>query len=101
MLILPLQSAYQCAWCYLQRLHSSWRELLGAQRDSTPDRERQSDKDSSGGEESGTEGEEEEGQVCGPEKQLESAITVYFRRVCSRQDMTPIAEVTRTYCSQT
>ena len=27
------------------------------------------------------------------EKQLESAITVYLRRVCAQQDMTPIIKV--------
>lgn len=37
----------------------------------------------------------EEGQVCNQmaEKQLESAITVYLRRVCHYQDITPMMKV--------
>ena len=88
----------------------------GTTRQSTPEKERQSDQSSSGEEEErgresetgsdedvDTEEEGEEGQVCGQvaEKQLESAITVYLRRVCSRQDMAPITKVTHTFTSQT
>ena len=36
-----------------------------------------------------------EGQICKQmsEKQLESAISVYLRRVCSHQDFTPMMKV--------
>ena len=82
---------------YLQQLHGLWRELFGVPTAATPDKERQVSlgKGSSAG--SGEEGEEGEGggQVSNQtaEKQLESGIMVYLRRVSSQQDLTPITKV--------
>ena len=84
---------------YLQQLHGLWRKLFGVPAAATPDKERQVSlgRGSSAG--SGEEGEGEEGESGGQvsnqtaEKQLESGIMVYLRRVSSQQDLTPITKV--------
>lgn len=103
--LISMQCAYRCAWCYLQQLHSSWRELLGVIPTSPiavskkQKRERQSSDEANkwGGVEEGEnmDTEEQDELSCNQraEKQLESAITVYLRRVCSQQDITPMTKV--------
>ena len=83
-----MQCAYQAAWSHLQQLHSSWRQLLGVPgQQSRGGQERESPE----GEMEGEEESQASSQMA--EKQLESAITIYLRRVCGRQDLTPVMTV--------
>ena len=112
-----LQTAYQCAWYHLRQLHCSWRELFGVvattpagtsekSKSETSQSSDETNKWTAGegeGEGEGEEGEEgedmeteEEEELSSsgkPEKQLESAITVYLRKKCSQKDISPMTKV--------
>ena len=84
---------------YLQQLHGRWRDLFGVPptTTTTPDKEHQLPLGRGGGEEG--EEEEDEGEGGGQannqtaEKQLESGVMVYLRRVSSQQDLSSITKV--------
>ena len=95
----PYQFAYKAAWEQLQYLHCSWKELLGLPRVMKEGRVKEDvidDEDEEEEEEKEEEeDEEEERYSCSvmAEKQLESSITVYLRRISSSQDLSDIIKV--------